>query len=96
MKNIINNIKSTIYCKYIHVTKRVNNDDFKCNCSSCKYFKKCDKSRYIYLLNEIDRLNMLFFDVLFNDPDNDFELTSLSYQANTLERILKEYYESEE
>lgn len=94
MKKIINKIISSIYCKYIHITKKVNNDDFQCNCSSCEYFKECDKSRYSYLLNELDRLNMLFLDLLFEDDDNS-KLLEISYQANCLERMLRFYNESE-
>lgn len=95
MKKIINEIKSTIYCKYIHITKKVNNDKFKCTCECCKYFKKCDKSYYIYLLNELDRLNMLFFEKFFDDYENP-DLLDISYQANIIERFLKYYDESEE
>ncbi len=91
MKNII----STIYCKYIHMTKKVNNDSFKCNCSFCEYFKECDKSRYTYILDELNRLNMLFLDIFFKDYE-DPKLMEISYQANCLERMLKYYDESKD
>lgn len=110
MKKIIDDIKSTIYCKYIHITKKVNKDDFKCTCSSCKYFKECDKSYYTYVLNELNRLNVEYL-TCYNeciDCDlNNFEvfcdnfcsvnmrLKHISYQANVLDRILKFYDESE-
>ena len=93
MKKIINEILSTIYCKYIHYKKIVNNDNFKCRCTSCKYFKECDISEYTYILNKLDELNMLYVDVLFKGPDNNSELMEISYQANTLERNLKYYDE---
>lgn len=96
MIKIFNEIISTIYCKYIHITKKVNNDNFKCNCSSCEYFKDCDKSRYTYLLDELFRLNCLYIDILFKDPDDDSQLMELSYQANVIVRMLKYYDESEE
>lgn len=111
MRKIINDIKSTIYCKYIHMTKKVNSDKFKCTCSSCKYFKECDKSYYTYVLNEIHRLNDEFLTCSFECMNchldefkiscNDFcsvnmQLMNISYQANYWNRILKFYDESEE
>lgn len=72
MKKIFNEIISTIYCKYIHISKKVNNDDFKCFCSSCKYFKECDKSYYAYINNEIQRLKDEFeYITLYNECNLD-------------------------
>lgn len=111
MKKIINEIKSTIYCKFIHMTKKVNNDKFMCTCEYCKYFKECDKSYYTYLLNELDRLNDEFLTCYFECMNchldefkiscNDFcsvnmQLMHISYQANCIKRFLEYYNESEE
>ena len=108
MKKIINDIKSTIYCKYIHMTKKVNSDEFKCFCSSCKYFKECDKSYYTYVLNEIHRLNdeflTCFFECMnchldeFKISCDDFclvneKISYIQYQSNYWNRILKYYDE---
>lgn len=49
MKKIINEIITSIYCKYIHITKKVNKKDFYCHCCKCKYFHICDKSYFTYI-----------------------------------------------
>lgn len=108
MKKIINEILSTIYCKYIHYKKIVNNDNFICNCSFCKYFRECDKSYYTYVLSKIHRLNDEFLTCYFECMNchldefkiscDDFcfinmQLMNISYQANYWNRMLKYYDE---